>query len=158
MAAITWERHQPDIFLDPLLPLRQIIAKRLVRLSKDRLQSLILPDKRMVTLSALPPYQMHLALERVNRFFVLQRGRRCGQAGKSPPIKMDSRSQWQVHLLAQSIHQRYQKPPERKGQDLSDGRTPLKRCPPVTHHCYLTQILLNHYPRLLAYPHEEANG
>lgn len=46
----------------------------------------------------------------------------------------------------------------KKSRDLSDGRTPLKRCSPVTHHCYLAQILLNHYPRLLAYPHEEANG
>jgi hypothetical protein len=27
---------------------------------------------------------------------------------------MGSRSQWEVHLLAQSIHQRYQKPLERQ--------------------------------------------
>jgi hypothetical protein len=45
-----------------------------------------------------------------NGFFVLQQGRHCGQAGKSPPIKMGGRSQGQVHLLAQSIHQRYPKP------------------------------------------------
>lgn len=33
-------------------------------------------------------------------------------------------------------------------QEMSPGNPPL----------YLAQILLNHYPRLLAYPHEEANG
>ncbi|KAI9857139.1 MAG: hypothetical protein M1813_008630 [Trichoglossum hirsutum] len=34
-------------------------------------------------------------------------------------------------------------------QEVSSGDPPR---------CYLAQILLDHYPRLLAYPHEEANG
>jgi len=68
-------------------------------------------------------------LIRGRQFFVLERGRRCDQAGNSLPIKMSSRSQWQVQLLAQPIYQRYQKSQERKGLDLSVGRTPLKWCP-----------------------------
>jgi hypothetical protein len=71
---------------------------------------------------------------------------------------MDRLSQWEAYLLVQSIHQRCQKPPERKDLDLGDGRTFLKRCPPATHHYLLAQILLNHYPRLIAYLHAEANG
>jgi hypothetical protein len=90
----------------------------------------------MATLNALLQHQIHLDPEQVNGFLTLRQGRRHGQVKESPPTKRGSRNQLQAHLLAQSVHQRSQKPLER-GRGPNGDRTSPKRYPLMAYHCLL---------------------
>lgn len=68
---------------------------------------------------------------RMGKRFFRMMARQCrDHTWKTLPTRIASLSQWHVHLLTQSIRQRYRKLLlERQSLNVSDGRMSLKRCP-----------------------------